>query len=239
MPNISVLFCPSVALGTCMLYRFTHRREAFPDICADNGGANPGFEYKWLPLLITTADTYEVDAEKALLEMHGVGKKSQSTCFKQLYAAAGVAGVTGDAIEHVGRAQAQQEAQNAGIDSREVEEALGYEHSAKKDHYTPQIPLNFQRGGLPWAADKRSLVDAVQFRVLREKGAIVSQLLDQAVPGLPEQDRLVAAISDLPDDPSKAHCASAIATTRTGWARDIPTAPIATSTTASVCGIAR
>ena len=38
--------------------------------------------------------------------------------------------------------------------------------------------------------------------MLREKGAIVSQLLDQAVPGLPEQDRLVAAISDLPDDPS-------------------------------------
>jgi len=187
-----------------MLYRFTNRREAFPDVCADNGGANPGFQYKWLPLLITTADTYETDAEKALLPIHGVGKKSQSTCFKQLYAVSGVASVTGDAIEHVGRAQSQQEAQNAGIDSREVEEALGYEHSAKKDHYTPQIPLSFQlqRSGLPWTPEKRALVDAVQFRVLREKGAVVAQFLNLAVPSLPKQDANVAAIADLPDDPS-------------------------------------
>jgi len=84
-----------------MLYRFTARREAFPDVCADNGGANPGFQWKWLPLLITTADTYEVDAEKAQLEIHGVGKKSQSQCFKQIYAVSGVPAVTGDAIEHV------------------------------------------------------------------------------------------------------------------------------------------
>ena len=144
MPNNNVLLCPSVALGTCMLYRFTARREAFPEVCADNSGGNPGYQYKWLPLLITTADTYEVDALKAHLPIHGVGKKSQSTCFKQLYAVSGVPCVTGDAIEHVGRAQAQQEAQNAGINARDVEEALGYEHSAKKDHYTPQIPLSFQ-----------------------------------------------------------------------------------------------
>ena len=131
----------------------------------------PGFQWKWLPLLITAADSYEVDAENARLEIHGVGKKSQSTCFKQLYAVSGVASVTGDAIEHVGRAQAQQEAQKAGIDARDVEEALGYEHSAKKDHYTPHIPLSFQlqRGLLPWLAEMRTKVDAVQFRVLREK----------------------------------------------------------------------
>ena len=42
MPNINVLLCPSVALGTCMLYRFTARREAFPDACADNTvGSSP------------------------------------------------------------------------------------------------------------------------------------------------------------------------------------------------------
>ena len=204
MPNINVLLCPSVALGTCALYRFTARHEAFPDVCADNGGANPGYKYKWLPLLIATANTYEVDADKAQLEIHGVGKKSQSTCFKQLYAVSGVASVTGDAIEHVGRAQAQQEAQNAGVDSREVEEALGYEHSAKKDHYTPQIPLSFQlqRAGLPWTPEKRALVDAVQFRVLREKGAVVAELVDLAVPALLAQDATVAAIADLPEDPS-------------------------------------
>ena len=204
VPSINVLFCPSVCLGTCMLYRFTGRHEAFPDVCADNGGANPGFQYKWLPLLITTADTYEVDAEKAQLTIRGVGKKSQNACFKQLYAVSGVASVTGDAVEHAGRAQAQQEAQNAGIDPREVEEALGYEHSAKKDHYTPQIPLSFQlqRSGLPWTPEKRALVDAVQFRVLREKGAVVAQLLDLAVPDFPKQEQTVAAIADLPDDPS-------------------------------------
>ena len=187
-----------------MLYRFTARREAFPDVCADNGGANPGFQYKWLPLLITTADTYEMDSEKAQLEVHGVGKKSQSTCFKQLYAVSKVPAVTGDAIEHVGRVQAQQEAQNAGIDSREVEEALGYEHSAKKDHYTPQMPLSFQlqRSGLPWAPEKRALVDAVQFRVLREKRTVVSELVNLAVPALLTHDAKVAAIVDLPEDPS-------------------------------------
>ena len=195
MPNINVLLCPSVCLGTCMLYRFTAQRETFPDVCA-------GYQWKWLPLLITTADTYEVDAEKAQLEIHGVGKRSQSTCFKQLYAVSGVARATGDAIEHVGRAQAQQEAQNAGIDARDVEEALGYEHSAKKDHYTPQIPLSFQlqRGGLPWIPEKRPLVDAVQFRVLREKGEVVAKLLDLVVPDLPKQEATVAAIADLPQD---------------------------------------
>ena len=204
MPNINVLFCPSVCLGTCLLYRFTKRREAFPDVCSDNGGANPGHQYKWLPLLITTADTYEADAKNALLPIHGVGKKSQSTCFKQLYAIAGIPSVTGDAIEHVGRAQAQQEAQNAGIEPRDVEEALGYEHSAKKDHYTPQIPLSFQlqRGGLPWMPEKRALVDAAQFRVLREQRPVVTQLLDLAVPELSKQEAAVSAISDLPDDPS-------------------------------------
>jgi hypothetical protein len=204
MPSINPLFCPSICLGTCMLYRFTARHETFPDVCADNGGGNPGYQYKWLPLIITTADTYEVDAENARLDIHGVGKKSQSTCFKQLYAVSSIPCVTGDAIEHVGRAQAQQEAQNAGIDSREVEEALGYEHSAKKDHYTPQIPLSFQlqRATLPWAPDKRALVDAVQFRVLREKRTVIAQLLDLAVPALPSQDTKVAAIADLPKDRS-------------------------------------
>ena len=67
MPHSNVLLCPSVALGTCALYRFTARREAFPEVCADNGGKNPGYQWKWLPLLITTADTYEVDAEKSQL----------------------------------------------------------------------------------------------------------------------------------------------------------------------------
>ena len=204
MPNMNVLLCPSVALGTCMLYRFTARHETFPEVCADNGGSNPGYQWKWLPLLISTSDTYEVDAEKAQLKTHGVGKRSQSTCFKQLYAVSGVARATGDAIEHVGRAQAQQEAQNAGIDARDVEEALGYEHSAKKDHYTPQIPLSFQlqHSNLPWFEWERSRVDAVQFRVVREKGDAVTKLLDLAVPDLPKQDQKVAAIADLPEDPS-------------------------------------
>ena len=82
--------CPSVCLGTCTLYRFTAQRETFPEVCADNGGANPGYQWKWLPLLISTSDTYEVDAEKAQLEIHGVGRRSQSTCFKQLYAVSGL-----------------------------------------------------------------------------------------------------------------------------------------------------
>ena len=85
-----------------------------------------------------------------------------------------------------------------------MEEALGYEHSAKKDHYTHQTPLSFQlqRSGLPWTAEKRALVDAVQFRVLREKRAVVSELVNLAVPALLTQDAKVAAIVDLPEDPS-------------------------------------
>ena len=66
---------------------------------------------------------------------------------------------------------------------------------------TPQIPLSFQlqRGLLPWTPEKRALVDAVQFRVLREKRDVVAQLLELAVP---KQDAKVAAIADLPEDPS-------------------------------------
>ena len=55
-----------------MLFRFTARSETFPDVCDDNGGANAGFQHKWLQLLITTADTYEVDADTAQLHIHGV-----------------------------------------------------------------------------------------------------------------------------------------------------------------------
>ena len=99
-------------------------------------------------------------------------------------------------IADSGHRRNKREAQNAGIDSREVEEALGYEHSAKKDHYTPQIPLSFQlqRAGLPWAAEKRALVDAVQFRVLREKAAVVFELVNLAVPALPTPPILVIPI---------------------------------------------
>ena len=50
--------------------------------------------------------------------------------------------------------------------------------------------------------EKRALVDAAQFRVLREQRPVVTQLLDLAVPELSKQEAAVSAISDLPDDPS-------------------------------------
>jgi len=43
----------------------------------------------------------------------------------------------------------------------------------------------------------------VQFRVLREKGDVVAKLLDLVVPDLPKQHTKVAAIADLPNDPSR------------------------------------
>jgi len=42
----------------------------------------------------------------------------------------------------------------------------------------------------------------VQFRVLREKRAVVAKLVDLVVPSLSVQDAKLAAIADLPEDPS-------------------------------------
>ena len=233
VPNSNVLLCPSVALGTAMLYRYVARRESFPDVCAKEPTTGcVGFQYKWLPLFITTAHNQhtDLDPSSGQLSIRGLSDDYQNICFHKLYTAAGIPRVSGDAVTHVGRAQCQQEAQNSGVNSREVEEALGYEDSAKKstcyhsptfivsllrafsrltfsDHYTPQIPLSFQlqRGSLPWLPEQRSYVDAVQFRILREHGCdVVYPLLDFAVSKLPEQDAVVAAIPDLPDDPYSA-----------------------------------
>lgn len=143
VPNANILLCPSVALGTAMLYRFTlGRNEAFPDVCAiEPTSGCVGFEYKWLPLFISTQYNhhYDLDPASGQLKIRGVTDENQNQCFHNLYTAACIPRVTGDSVTHVGRAQCQQEAQNSGIPSREVEEALGYEDSAKKNHYTPQV----------------------------------------------------------------------------------------------------
>ena len=67
--------------------------------------------------------------------------------------------VSGDSVTHAGRAAAQQEAEDAGLASSTVNEALGYgtkdKSQAQKASYTPQIPLAFmlQRAGFSFTAD--------------------------------------------------------------------------------------
>ena len=71
---------------------------------------------------------------------------------------------------------------------------------AKKDHYTPQIPLAFQlqRGGFSFRAEDFPETDAAHLRVLREHAGTIRSLLDTAVPALAVQEQAVAAISTAP-----------------------------------------
>lgn len=76
---------------------------------------------------------------------------------------------------------------------------------AKKDHYTPQIPLAFQlqRGGFSFRAEDFPEADAAHLRVLREHAGLVWSLIDRAVPALAAQEQAVAAISTAPKDDSR------------------------------------
>ena len=76
---------------------------------------------------------------------------------------------------------------------------------AKKDHYTPQIPLSFQlqRGGFSFRAEDFSEADAAHLRILREHAGPLQSLLNQAVPSLAVQEEAVAAISTAPKDDSR------------------------------------
>jgi hypothetical protein len=107
----------------------------------------------------------------------------------------------GDAVTHAGRAAAQQEAEDAGLDSRIVNEALGYQvKDAKKDHYTPQLPLAFQlqRGDYSFRAEDFPEADASQLRVLHEHAPLVRILVLLAVPEVAIQEAAVAAITTAP-----------------------------------------
>jgi len=192
----NALFCPSGILGLCLLYRFCVRGERFPSVCDCNGR-----EYKWLPLIINTEMTFELDTDRALLPVRGVCPRTQNACFNQLFAAAGVEMYSGDPVTHAGRAAAQQEFENAGGDSRISNEALGYQvKDAKKDHYTPQVPLSFQlqRGGFPFATEHLGEADAAQLRVLHERAPLVREIVDLALPELTQQEAIVSTIQSQP-----------------------------------------
>ena len=75
---------------------------------------------------------------------------------------------------------------------------------AKKDHYTPQIPLAFQlqRGGFSFRPEDFPEADAAHLRVLREHAGTIRSLVDCAVPALAVQEQAVAAISTAPKDDS-------------------------------------
>jgi hypothetical protein len=196
VPSRNALFCPSGIQGTCLLYRFCARGERFPNVCDCSGR-----EYKWLPLMINTESTFQLDATKALLPIRGVCARTQNACFNQLYAAAGVEMYSGDAVTHAGRAAAQQEAEDAGLDPRIVNEALGYQiKDAKNDHYTPQVPLAFQlqRGMFSFRSEDFAEADAAQLQVLHSRASLVMEIVDLALPELPRQEALVSAIDTQP-----------------------------------------
>jgi len=196
LPHRNPLFCASSTLGLCMLYRFTARNEPFPSVVDDSGRS-----YKWLPLAIQTEGTYGVDAKKALLSYRGVDDRSQNKCFNNLYDAAGMLMVAGDAVTHCGRHAAQQEAREAGLDALPVKEALCYERQdAQKENYTPALPLEFLlcRGTFSFRANGESRLgadaDCPQWRVRRQMAATVDALVNAAVPGIAREETAVAAI---------------------------------------------
>jgi hypothetical protein len=180
-------------LGLCLLYRFLVRKECFPSVLEGRGRS-----YKWLPLAINTERMGELDEKNALLALRGVDSKAQNAAFNLLYAIAGVDMVKGDSVTHVGRAAAQEEAEDAGLDAHIVNEALGYQNkSAKKEHYTPQLPLAFllQRAGFCFQPDNRYIADAAHLAALRANGLLMRDLVSRLLPDLAKQERLVAAAS--------------------------------------------
>ena len=208
MPSKNALLCPCGILGTCYLYRIAHRRETFPDVMSDNDGRSSGYQYKWLPLTISTERSYSMDAEKALLSYRPVQERMQNDNFNFMYHAAGLQMVAGDAVTPSGRHVAQQEFQDAGGDSRISNEALGYTiRDAAKDHYTPHIPPQFQmQRALFGLLDAGSMTeaDASHLRVLREHASLVDRLVDTVLPELVAQEGIVRALGGSGDGLVKA-----------------------------------
>ena len=198
VPSRNPLFDVDGGIGLCLLYRFTHEREPFPEVCADRDGQSPGYQYKWLPLF-RLETMHEGDASQATLDIHPIGPKPQNACWKMLFNAAGVEMYKGDSVTHGGRAACNQEWREAGGDPRVSDEALGYTHDVSKDHYAPQIPLAFalQRchHGL-CSPEHLAEMDAAHLRAGRRAAKeLLRQLVALAVPELSIQRNAVEAIN--------------------------------------------
>jgi len=192
LPAHNPLFCASGLLGTCLFYHLLARLEPFPKVTEERGR-----NYKWLPLIIDATATFSLDVQKALLPLRPVGAVPQNACWNQLYSLAGYKTALGDAVTHVGRAAAQQEAEDAMLPAAVVNEALGYSNKeAKKDHYTPQMPLAFQlqRAGFSFDVQDFQEADAAHLRALRAHPAVVKDLIDRLLPELCAQEECVARI---------------------------------------------
>ena len=192
LPAHNPLFCASGLLGTCLLYRLLARLEPFPKVTEERRR-----NYKWLPLIIDATATFSLDVQKALLPLRPVGAVPQNACWNQLYSLAGYEFALGDAVTHVGRAAAHQEAEDAMLPAAVVNEALGYSNKeAKKDHYTPQMPLAFQlqRAGFSFDVQDFQEADAAHLRALRAHPAVVKDLIDRLLPELCAQEECVARI---------------------------------------------
>jgi len=192
LPTRNPILCASGLLGTCLLYRFLVRSEPFPKVTEERGRG-----YKWLPLIIDPTAVYSLDVQKALLPFRPVSSVAQNAAWNKLYSLAGYETAKGDAVTHVGRAAAQQEAEDDGVPAAVVNEALGYSiKDAKKDHYTPQVPLLFQlqRAGFSFHPLEFEEADAAHLRALRAHPALVNDLIDRVLPELCAQEKLVAQI---------------------------------------------
>ena len=200
------LFDIDGGLGLCMLYRFCNLGEPFPQCLADNGGVNPGFQYKWLPLFRLAPSegnrAFDLDAGKALLPVREVGEKPQNACWNVLFAAAGVERYKGDSLTHGGRAACNQAWREDGGDVRISDEALGYTHNVSKDHYAPHIPVTFQlhRGGFGMlSAEHLGEADAAHLRAGRNSAAAaIKALVDLVLPELHREEAAVNCIITTP-----------------------------------------
>jgi len=187
-----------------MLYRFS-KGEPFPSVCEDLGGASPGYQYKWLPLFKNTDGTWPLDAPNAKLAVREIGAKPQNGCWTMMFNAAGVQMYKGDPLTHGGRAACNQEWRRAGGVVTVSDEALGYTHDVSKDHYSPEVPLQFalqrcQFGLL--SPEHLPEADAAHLRASRHAAKEpLRQLVDLAVPDLSRQEEIVARIDTTAANP--------------------------------------
>ena len=110
LPHRNPLFCAIGLLGHSLLYRFLVMREPFPDV------SNPS-SFCRLSILRATS------ASKGIV---GVSESAFREMMEGMLEAADVERVPNDAVSHLGRHQAQIEAQKARVPEPSIEKACNY-----------------------------------------------------------------------------------------------------------------
>ncbi len=207
LPHSNPLFDSAMILGLTLLYRFSNG-EPFPDVfaeCTNSKGVKClGYQYKWLPVIVSDQRKRE-NIDEQLLSYRTDSEPTQNKCFNMMFAQSFIQRANfnqdtmetlptaGDSVTYQGRYACQQEFLNevgslGGADLI-VEKALNYIHETTSEaHYHPEKPAEFvlQRAGLNWKHFEEA--DSVQLRLIRENKELIDELINLALPALKEQE---------------------------------------------------